>query len=212
MSSPLPEGPPCLNTIFSEGGVENQDRWETLLNTAIYHHKVGLGAADILDRLNERNRQFELPVPFMELCSIVEQAVLWGHDSYRCTQSPLAKNCRRDLCRTRKWGIGQGPVGLHLGNLVKYTADDVTWIWRINRTDVRLTTAEIINQKRFLDKINKELGITTVPCSSIEWMNICMHALANATHVVNQIPGRAKNLVTFMGELDTVSTETSPLP
>jgi hypothetical protein len=200
-----------LNAILCEGGVQisGAERAELLLNIAVYWRKTGLDEAKILAQLIVLNKGFVPPVPVSDLRRTVETVVQWSGDSYRCAQQPLARVCQKGLCLERRFGIAAPPVGLRLGTVVKLIDDDVTWIWRINETDIRFTTREILSQSLFLRRVEQELSLRVSTCSTPSWLSICAHALANATHVTARpVDPRWAHLVRYLGEVQ----ETLPFP
>ena len=184
MTDRLPDGPPCLNTVLAHGETTGAERREVLLNAALYF--VKRGSSDLLGEITKLNN-FAPPLPASELSDIIETVKRWG-GTYRCGQMPLAGCCQRADCKLREFGIGDGPsadgVPLVLGQLVKFVEDETTWIWSINGSDIRFTAKELTDQKRFLAKVRKMLGVGVKPVLPEVWASILARSVVSATHVV----------------------------
>jgi hypothetical protein len=155
-----------------------------LLNAALYF--VKRGAPDLLKEITQLNK-FALPLPAAELSNIVETVRQWG-GNYRCRQLPLAACCQRDICELRQFGVGVSPdvggIPLELGSLVKYMADEVTWIWSINGIDIWFQAKDLVDQRRFLAKTKAALGASVNPVPDAVWAALVARAVVGTTHVV----------------------------
>jgi hypothetical protein len=80
---------------------------------------------------------------------------------YTCNDSPIAQECNRSICLTRKFGIGQGDddPGVVFGSLIKISTVPPTWIWDVDGERLELTTEQLKDQGRFhtacIDVLNK---------------------------------------------------------
>jgi hypothetical protein len=85
-----------------------------------------------------------------------------GSYFYTCDQPPICNVCNKQLCRTRKFGIGndlKGDPGVSFGRITKIETDPPTWIWDINGYRIELSTEQLMNQRLFnavsLERLNK---------------------------------------------------------
>lgn len=182
----LQEGPPCLDKILNGDAILGTQRFEVMLNLAVYLRKA-LGPEGVLPGLQANAACCSPPLPLSELQKIAELVAKFPNESYRCSQMPLAAHCDRAECVVRQFGVGAPPRAagkpLRLGALVKYLDDDVTWIWSVNGKDVRLKTNEVTNQKAFAKAVGKALNITVALTPPDQWIAIYAHALAHAINV-----------------------------
>jgi hypothetical protein len=99
----LKDYPPCLEQIVQQG-VINQYRNITLFNLTVAHRKAGPETWKKM--LEESNvRYCDDPLGAEEIVTIQKQ-----HDKkeygFQCTIQPLCNFCNKDLCKSRKYGIG----------------------------------------------------------------------------------------------------------
>lgn len=101
----LKDYPPCLEQIITQG-VINQYRNITMFNLSVAHRK---SSPDNWSRMLEESnvRYCENPLEAEEIVLIKKQ-----HDKksygFQCNVQPLCNFCNKDLCRSRKYGVGGG--------------------------------------------------------------------------------------------------------
>jgi hypothetical protein len=104
----LKDYPPCLEQIILQG-VVNSYRNITMFNMIVAHRKASPeGWKKLLEESNAR--YCDEPLGAEEIVTLQKQ-----HDKkvygFQCTAQPLCNFCNKDLCRSRKYGIGgSGPV------------------------------------------------------------------------------------------------------
>lgn len=104
----LKQYPPCLEQIVQQG-VINDYRNVTLFNLTVAHRKA---SPENWKRLLEESnaRYCSDPLPAEEIVNLQKQ-----HDKkaygFQCTAQPLCNFCNKEVCKSRKYGIGgSGPV------------------------------------------------------------------------------------------------------
>lgn len=189
----LPHGPPCLNDIIAEGGVDAGVRNEFLWNVATYHRKAGAKPSDLEAKMMEHNTQHvHPPMDHRSLTTTIKSALKKPYN-YRCNQQPLAAHCQKALCRMRAFGVAAkaGPDVMladnrivKFGTLIKYesSGDDPKWMWDVDGTRLELKTDELLNQRLFIKKyLEKTTNRLIRPMAAANWTAIVAAATARAT-------------------------------
>lgn len=146
----LDGAPPCLQCIAGRGGAGEGNRNKALFNLAVYCRKrFGDEFETHLDAYNQAPF-LESPIGHKEVASIVKSNHRKDYE-YTCNESPIAQVCNRQICLTRKFGIGQGEgdPGVVFGGLVKVETVPPLWIWDVDGARLELTTEQLKDQGRF---------------------------------------------------------------
>ena len=115
----MKDAPPCLQILckakISEGGRNNG-----LFNIGVYLRKAYPDSweSEIL-RYNMEYLAPPLPLPEV---NIVAKQVQRKDYAYKCSDAPINSHCNKELCRTRKFGIGAAVAGATIANLRKYNS------------------------------------------------------------------------------------------
>ncbi len=101
----LPDGPPCLQHLMELGFPPGT--WNSgCLNLGIYCKKASPdGWKEQLIQLNAKNFPPD-KWPSSDLNGIIKSLSKGKDYHYQCNKAPLAQYCNRDLCQTRKFGVG----------------------------------------------------------------------------------------------------------
>ncbi len=97
------DGPPCLRILVATGCVSEM-RNNTLLQMGVYAKQK---YPDTWEKtVEDYNRKFmEPPLESKEVMTVIKQ--LGKKDYfYMCSMEPFASVCDKDLCRTKKYGVG----------------------------------------------------------------------------------------------------------
>lgn len=148
----FPEAPPCLQTLASLGFPEGT-RNNALFNIAVYLKK-----RNALDDLDTYNTTYMNPPLSQYEVNQVKKSLVRKNYGFKCKDQPINSVCNRDLCLTRKFGIGSdggdaGSLGVTLGRLYRYNMDPPMWAMEVNGALVRLTTDELMNQRPFAKRV-----------------------------------------------------------
>jgi hypothetical protein len=101
----LKDYPPCLEQIIQQG-VINQYRNISLFNLAVAHRKANPeGWKKMVEESNARYCSDPLPAEEVVLLQKQHEKKAYG---FQCNVQPLCNFCNKDLCRSRKYGIGGG--------------------------------------------------------------------------------------------------------
>lgn len=156
----LADAPPCLQCIAGKGGAGEGNRNKMMFNVGVYLRKRhGDTWEQYFDAYNGPP-YVDTPLPSKEMQGLVKSINRKAYE-YTCNESPVAQVCSRQICLTRKFGIGQGDndPGVVFGTLVKLTTSPPTWIWDVDGERLELTTEQLKDQGRFhsvaIETINK---------------------------------------------------------
>lgn len=172
----LLDAPPCLQCLARTGfpaGTRNVG----LFNLGVYLRKRY--GDEYKDHMDELNQQFMDPPLGHKEVQQVERNVAKKNYEYRCSEPPIVTVCNRQICLTRKWGIGtaDGDPGVNFGILIKVLTDPPTWIWDIDGARIELTTSELKDQNRFHTKCMEVLNKWPNAVKPKTWANMVRQAL-----------------------------------
>lgn len=157
----LHEAPPCLQCLAQQGGIQEGGRNNGLYNIAVYLRKR-FGDDEFKEHVDKYNQALiATPLGHKEVSQLTRSVGKKAYE-YKCNEDPIQPVCNRQICLTRKYGVGrtdESDPGVVFGALVKLTTDPVTWIWDVDGARIELTTDELKDQARFhrkcMDVLNK---------------------------------------------------------
>jgi hypothetical protein len=179
----LLEAPPCLQSLAVRGHIGKGSGNNGLFDIGVYLRKRF--PDDWQAKIDEYNPRFlDPPKPSSEVQNITKSLGKKGY-FYRCTEDPIVQACNKTICRTRKYGIGQGTddPGVELGPLLKYDSgpgDPPIWLWDVNGKRIQLTTLELMSQPLFQRRCVEETNIMPSPVKAARWAEIVRQKLAEA--------------------------------
>ena len=151
----LKDGPPCLQALLRQGfpkGTRNNG----LFNLGVYLRKAYPDDWD--KKILEYNQQIMEPPLALNEVNIVADQVKKKDYQYKCADQPICNFCNKDLCRSRKHGVGGGANTPSVANLRKYDSEPPLWFLDVNGSPVELDTEGLQKQPRFqmlcMDQIN----------------------------------------------------------
>ncbi len=200
----LNEGPPCLQTIMSRGKV-SELRNQTIFNIIVYLRKVH-GDDFKEEMIDEYNQSFfDPPIGHKELAHLLKSTGKKQYN-YKCNDEPIRSCCNRQICLTRKWGVGggDGDPGVVFGTLVKLNSDPPYWIWDVNGARLELTTEELQNQARFQRRCIETINIWPQTIKNKQWQEIVRQRLTAVE--VREVPKDASLEGQIMAYLEAYCT------
>lgn len=171
------EAPPCLQSLAMRGFGEGS-RNNALFNVAVYLRKR-FGDEDWEERVDEYNQEFmDPPLGHKEVSSVVRSAKRKSYE-YRCNDQPIVSACNKQICRTRKCGVGSvdGDPGVVFGTLVKLETEPPMWIWDVDGARIELSTTELKDQGRFHTKCMDTLNKWPVKIKPKQWSELVREKL-----------------------------------
>lgn len=162
------DGPPCLQALAKEG-ISEGGRNNGLFNVGVYLRKAFPDTWQ--DEILKYNMEFiKPPLPLGEL-NVVTRQVEKKDYAYKCSDSPINAYCNKDLCMTRKFGIGAASSGVSVANLRKYNSTPPVWFMDVNGEPLELDTEALLEQKTFQKSCMEQLNFMPRSVSKQQWEN-----------------------------------------
>ena len=160
---PEPDGPPCLQHLCTQGFPEGT-RNNGLFNCGVYLRKAFPDTYEA-ELLNYNMKYMNPPLPLSEVNIIAKQLNRKDY-AYKCLDAPIKDFCNKDLCRTRKHGIGNSASDATVANLRKYASSPPIWFMDVNGEPLELDTDGLLNQGAFQKACVEQLNF--LPPSSVK--------------------------------------------
>jgi hypothetical protein len=142
----LKDGPPCLQALMRQGFPEGT-RNNGLFNLGVYLRKAY--PDDWETRILDYNQTIMEPALDLKEVNIVADQIKKKEYQYKCADQPICNFCNKDLCRSRKHGVGGGANTPTVANLRKYDSEPPLWFLDVNGSPVELDTEGLQKQPRF---------------------------------------------------------------
>jgi hypothetical protein len=162
----LQDGPPCLQ-ILCKSGISEGGRNNGLFNIGVYLRKAYPDSweSEIL-RYNMEYLSPPLPLPEV---NIVAKQVQRKDYAYKCNDAPINAHCNKELCRTRKHGVGAVVSGATIANLRKYNSTPPVWFMDVNGEPLELDTEALMNQMTFQRACMEQLNFMPRSVAKQQW-------------------------------------------
>jgi hypothetical protein len=164
----LQDGPPCLQILcadkISEGGRNNG-----LFNLGVYLRKAYPDSWES-EILNYNMKYLHPPLPLNEVNIVAKQLERKDY-AYKCTDAPINAHCNKELCQTRKFGVGAAVQGASIANLRKYNSTPPVWFMDVNGEPLELDTDALQSQALFQKTCMEQLNFMPRSLSRINWEN-----------------------------------------
>lgn len=194
----LPKGPPCLQHLAAQGFGEGS-RNNALFNLGVY---ARMAKPDEWEAEVHRYNAVYMNPPLTEKeVSLVISQLLKKDYFYKCEDQPIASFCNKDVCLTRKFGIGPGQRANDLGSLTKINGDPPIWILDVDGKRVELSTDALVNQKVFQKDCLNQINVMPRTMSARAWEARVQVMLSNMTLV--EVPADSTSQGEFMDHLVT---------
>ncbi len=184
-SAPLAEAPPCLQKLFLAGGAKEGSRTVYMLNCGIYlKARFGDAFAENLHLLNNNTLD---PLDYVRLDTTVVASLNKKDYHYACSSPLLKEYCVKDVCGTRKYGVGgQFVSDFEFGQLKRYRGDDDDeyYLWEVNgESFVLYGIKDLMGQDRFRALCGSKLNKIPNKLKETVWIKLVNNALANVLEV-----------------------------
>jgi hypothetical protein len=182
----LPKGPPCLQHLAAMGFGEGS-RNNALFNLAIY---ARLSNPDHWQaKTAEYNKTFMVPPLEDREVDLIVKQVEKKEYFYKCDDQPIASHCNKEVCISRKFGVGPGATAADLGSLTKIDGDPPVWILDVDGRRVELGTDSLVSQINFQRDCLNQINIFPKKMSDKAWNARIQAMLAHLTIV--EVPPEA---------------------
>tara|TARA_R100000935_G_scaffold30569_1_gene50969 strand:- start:119 stop:1654 length:1536 start_codon:yes stop_codon:yes gene_type:complete len=165
-SSLLADGPPCLQILcankISEGGRNNG-----LFNIGVYLRKAFPDSWES-EILSYNMQYLDPPLPLNEVNTVAKQCNRKDY-AYKCSDAPVNAHCNKELCRTRKFGVGAAIQGASIANLRKYDSTPPVWFMDVNGEPLELDTEGLMSQPVFQKACMEQLNFMPRSVQKATW-------------------------------------------
>ena len=142
----IKNGPPCLQILLRQGFPEGT-RNNGLFNLGVYLRKAFPN--DWETKILEYNQAVLQPPLDLKEVNIVAEQIRKKDYQYKCSDQPISSFCNRDLCRSRRFGVGGDANTPRIANLRKYDSEPPLWFLDVNGSPVELDTEALQRQPKF---------------------------------------------------------------
>jgi hypothetical protein len=194
----LPKGPPCLQHLAAQGFGEGS-RNNALFNLGVYCRMSNPDKWE--EDLHKYNMKYMVPPLDSKEVEIVISQLRKKEYFYKCEDQPIVSFCNKDVCITRKFGIGPGQRSNDLGSLTKIDGDPPVWILDVDGKRVELGTEAFVNQKAFQRDCMNQINVMPRTMSAKAWEARIQVMLASLTIV--EVPPEATSKGEFFDLLTT---------
>lgn len=194
----LPKGPPCLQHLAAQGFGEGS-RNNALFNLGVYARMSNPDKWE--EDLHKYNKTFMVPPLETREVELILSQLKKKEYFYKCEDQPIVSFCNKDVCLTRKFGIGPGQRASDLGSLTKIDGDPPIWILDVDGKRVELGTDAFVNQKAFQRDCMNQINLMPRTMSARAWEGRVQVLLSNLTIV--EVPADSTSKGEFMDLLTT---------
>jgi len=181
-SAPLAKAPPCLQTMYLNGGAGKGNRNAYLFQCASYL-KARYGE-DYEEHLHMLNEHLDDPLPYSEINATIIASHNKNEYTYKCGEGFMQECCNKIVCEQREFGkTGDTVTGLDIGQLTKIGMEAPYYEWEINGEALVFDTEEdFLSQKRFRTLCMKKLNVYPKILKNSKWDKIISSAFVNIAH------------------------------
>jgi len=162
----LKDGPPCLQ-ILCKSGISEGGRNNGLFNIGVYLRKAYPDSWES-EILKYNMEHLAPPLPLPEVNIVAKQLDRKDY-AYKCSDAPINSHCNKELCRTRKFGVGAAVAGATIANLRKYNSTPPVWFMDVNGEPLELDTDALMNQAMFQKACMEQLNFMPQSVQKTMW-------------------------------------------
>jgi hypothetical protein len=165
-SATLKDGPPCLQFLV-KNKIGEGARNNGLFNLGVYVRKAYPDSWET--EIMTYNLQYlDPPLAINEVTVITKQLNRKDY-TYKCSDAPINAHCNKELCQTRKHGVGAAIQGAAIANLRKYNSVPPVWFVDVNGEPVELDTEALMSQPVFQKACMEQLNFMPRSVSKQIW-------------------------------------------
>lgn len=176
----LPHGPPCLQHLCSQGFGEG-GRNNALFSLGVY---ARMAHKDDWENVvqNYNMKYMKPPLSANEVAAIIKQLQKKDY-FYKCDDQPISSFCNKDVCMSRKFGVGPGSRNNDLSSLTKINGDPPIWLLNVDGHRVELSTDALVSQNIFQKECVSQINKFPLTMTSRAWQVRMQGLLENITIV-----------------------------
>ena len=165
-SATLRDGPPCLQFLV-KNKIGEGARNNGLFNLGVYVRKAYPDSWET--EIMTYNLQYlDPPLAINEVTVITKQLNRKDY-TYKCSDAPINAHCNKELCQTRKHGVGAAIQGAAIANLRKYNSVPPVWFVDVNGEPLELDTEALMSQPVFQKACMEQLNFMPRSVSKQIW-------------------------------------------
>lgn len=203
-NEPFPDGPPCLNRIFTENLDGEGHRDTSLFNLAVYFSRKD---KDNMEPVAEWNAKFGEPLRDTAVKTKVRSALKKEY-RYQCGNMCLKRFCKASLCKQREFGIDNEDLDPTNQSLIQLKTDPELWYFTHQGVQVCIQRQELWNYDLFRQAFMAAGRIMLPSMKQDDWLLQLRSYLSTCTVV--DVPPEATSkgqLIEYIQEWAKVATE-----
>lgn len=177
--SDFSDGPPCLQHLVGEGGIQRGGQSNALFMMGVYYKRAH--PENWETKLEEANQKFLTPPGSSEGLQTVIRSLKKKDYEYTCKNEPMVSHCNSTLCRGRRFGVGDGGNFPVINSLAKLETEPPIWFIDIEGQRIEASTEQLQNYLLFhrlcIDKVHKSFAII----KNQDWFALLNAAMADMT-------------------------------
>lgn len=178
------DAPPCVQTMLNLGFPEGT-RNKGMFQTAIYlKKKFPDGWQKEMEAINQTN--FNPPLPAIEVVQLQQQHERKDY-GWLCSEEPFCSHCNKQVCKSRKFGIGRGGNGREdmpsISGLTVLLSEPRLYFLDVDGNRLELTTKQLQIPMQFQEACMEQINFMPPTLKSSEWQLIVNDLLRNASQI-----------------------------
>lgn len=193
------DGPPCMQHIHADGPV-SEDRNKNLFMCGVYCRLKH--PDDWVKEFETMNHQlFTTPLDSKEVLGL-QKSLDKKQYFYTCDQEPFKSHCDKELCMSRKFGVGDTAAAQpEMGSLLIIMSDPRLHFLTVNGVRVQLTTEQLQNQNLFQRACMDQAQLVPPVIRPARWQQKLQELYKDA--ITQEVPEE----LTAVGEFKTLLRE-----
>lgn len=185
------EGAPCHEALYRRGIRETEDGRNNCLYTIGQQFKRQR-PEDWEQLLTEFNQKYcAPPLAFAEVVQICN-SIKKGDGFYKCKDVCCSENCDKELCLSRKYGVGDGENAMpNFTGIQKMGGNrDCLWFLTLDSNEsVELTTEELFSPAKVRQRVAEalEAPLLLPEISAKDWRKILIKLMDNACEIIDDV-------------------------
>ena len=177
---PFPDGPPCLNHIFTKELDMTTGNNVSLFNLATYFKKSG--EENWEQEVSNWNGKFTRRLPDKELQATIFKSQKKKDYNYQCGECYLKAYCNSKECAKRPFGIDESGIDPDNKSLIVLMTDPKIYYVTMKGVQVQLSTDQLMSHPLFCKRLLEELQIVvTETMERKDWLKLVQSWMKVAT-------------------------------
>lgn len=175
------DAPPCVQTMLNNGFPEGT-RNKGMFQTAIYlKKKFPDGWQQEMEAINQKH--FNPPLPAIEVVQIQHQHEKKDY-GWLCNEEPFCSHCNKQVCKSRKFGIGRGGQGEDMPSISGLTillSEPRLYFLDVDGNRLELSTEQLQIPLQFQRACMEQINFMPPTLKPADWQQIVNNLLRNAS-------------------------------